>query len=214
MLQDLIGDLSGTPQPIEVKVFGADQATIEASAREIAERCARSRVWSICSTGSCSAIRRKRWRSKQTTAERYGLSAGDLRTTLRSVVEGTVATELRVGDRLLGVRVRYPNGFHQSLDTLGQTLIDTPGGGPIPLSAVATLRFGGERTELDRERLRPVVHVTARIEGTDLGTAMARIKRACGTFRCLPELRWSTAACMPSNRKRFINWPWCWWRPR
>ncbi len=29
VLQDLIGDLSGTPEPIEVKVFGADQATIE-----------------------------------------------------------------------------------------------------------------------------------------------------------------------------------------
>jgi len=32
----------------------------------------------------------------------------------------------------------------------------------------------GERTELNRERLRPVVHVTSRIEGSDLGTAIAR----------------------------------------
>src|SRR5260370_10529735 len=36
VLQDLIGDLSGTPQPIEVKVFGADQASIEAVAGQVA----------------------------------------------------------------------------------------------------------------------------------------------------------------------------------
>ncbi len=59
---------------------------------------------------------------------------------------------------------------------LGQTLIDTPNGGRIPLQRSATQRWMGERTELDRERLRPVVHVTGRIEGSDLGTAMARVK--------------------------------------
>jgi hypothetical protein len=52
---------------------------------------------------------------------------------------------------------------------IGQTLIDTPNGGRVPLSAVTTLRWMGERTELNRERLRPVVHVTSRIEGSDLG---------------------------------------------
>ena len=38
VLQDLIGDLSGAPEPIEVKVFGADQAAIEATARRVAAR--------------------------------------------------------------------------------------------------------------------------------------------------------------------------------
>ena len=38
VLQDLIGDLSGVPEPIEVKVFGADQKTIEATARQVADR--------------------------------------------------------------------------------------------------------------------------------------------------------------------------------
>ncbi len=95
----------------------------------------------------------------QTAVQRYGLTADDVRAALRTVVEGTVATQLRVGDRLLGVRVRYPDRFHLNLDLLGQTLIETPNSGRIPLSTVATLRWMGERTELDRERLRPVVHV-------------------------------------------------------
>src|SRR5262249_22645139 len=38
VLQDLIGDLSGTPEPIVVDIFGADQKAIEATAQEVAAR--------------------------------------------------------------------------------------------------------------------------------------------------------------------------------
>ena len=37
VLQDLMA-ISGRPEPIEVKVFGPDQKTIEATAREVANR--------------------------------------------------------------------------------------------------------------------------------------------------------------------------------
>src|SRR5262249_26606364 len=140
VLQDLIGDLSGTPEPIEVKVFGADQATIEASAREVAARLRTTPGLVDLFDGLVLSNPEEEVLVKQTAAERYGVSPDDVRAALRTVVEGTVATQLRVGDRLLGVRVRYPDNFHRSLDALGQTLIDTPNGGRVPLSAVAELR--------------------------------------------------------------------------
>ncbi|HZY60043.1 MAG TPA: efflux RND transporter permease subunit, partial [Candidatus Binataceae bacterium] len=176
VLQDLIGDLSGTPEPVEVKVFGADQSTIEGTAREIASRLRAIPGLVDTFDGLVLSNPEEEVLVNQTAVERYGISPDDVRSALRTVVEGDVATNLRVGDRLFGVRVRYPESFHRSLDVLGQTLIDTPKGGRVPLSAVATMRWMGERTELDRERLRPVVHVTSRIEGSDLGTAIARIK--------------------------------------
>jgi len=176
VLQDLIGDLSGTPEPVEVKVFGADQATIEATAREVAQRLGQIPGMVDIFDGLVVSNPEEEVLVNQTAAERYGLSAEDVRAALRTVVEGTVATSLRVGDRLIGVRVRYPDRYHRSLDVLGQTLIDTPSGGRIPLAAVGTQRWMGERTELARERMRPVVHVTSRIEGGDLGTAMAHVK--------------------------------------
>jgi CzcA family heavy metal efflux pump len=177
VLSDLIGDLSGTPEPVEVKVFGADQSTIEATARQIAQRLRTVPGLVDLFDGLVLSTPEEEVLVNETAAERYGVSAEDVRATLRSVVEGTVATQLRVGDRLIGVRVRYPAIFHRSLDALGQTLIDTPNGGRIPLSTLAALRWMGERTELARERLRPVVHVTSRIEGIDLGTAIARVKQ-------------------------------------
>ncbi|MGH7247273.1 MAG: efflux RND transporter permease subunit, partial [Pseudomonadota bacterium] len=45
-----------------------------------------------------------------------------------------------------------------------------------------TLESMGVRTELDRERLRPVVDVTARTVGIDLGTAMARVRASLNSL--------------------------------
>ena len=41
-------------------------------------------------------------------AERYGLDTATIQSTLRTVIAGTVATQLRIGDRLYPLRVRYP----------------------------------------------------------------------------------------------------------
>jgi len=205
VLQDLIGDLSGTPEPIEVKVFGADQATIEASAREVAARLRTTPGLVDLFDGLVLSNPEEEVLVKQTAAERYGVSPDDVRAALRTVVEGTVATQLRVGDRLLGVRVRYPDNFHRSLDALGQTLIDTPNGGRVPLSAVAELRWMGQRNELDRERLRPVVHVTSRIKGTDLGTAIARVQDRVKDLQLPPGVTLEYGGLYAEQQKAFYQ---------
>ncbi|HTY56050.1 MAG TPA: efflux RND transporter permease subunit [Candidatus Binataceae bacterium] len=177
VLQDLIGDLSGTPQPIEVKVFGSDQSAIEGTAKQVAARLKTIPGLVDVFDGVVLSNPEEEVFVDPRQAQRYGLSASDVHDALHSVIEGTVATQLRVGDRLIAVRVRYPSGFHLSLDQLSQVLLRTPDAGNIALSQVAGIRWLGETTELNRERLRPVVHVTARIEGVSLGRAMARVRR-------------------------------------
>jgi multidrug efflux pump subunit AcrB len=176
VLQDLIGDLAGTPEPIEVKVFGADQAAIEATARTVAARLAKLPHIVDVKSGLVLSNPQEDVIVDQTAAARYGLQTADVLATLRTVVEGTVATELRVGDRLYGVRVRYPDEFHHELARLPEVLMRTGGGGLVSLASLTTLVPRGTRAELERERLRPVVQVTARVEHTDLGSAMATIR--------------------------------------
>jgi CzcA family heavy metal efflux pump len=176
LLQDFIGDLSGTPEPIEVKVFGADQSAIEKTASAIS-----SRLHSIpdivdIKSGLVLSNPEEDIIVDQTAAARYGLNAADVLEALRTIVEGNVATDLRVGDRLYGVRVRYPDDFHLDLARLPSVLIRTSAGSLVPLSSVTTMSWRGERTELNRERLVPVVHVTGRVENTNLGAAVARVQ--------------------------------------
>jgi CzcA family heavy metal efflux pump len=175
VLQDLIGDLSGVPQPIEVKVFGADQSSIEATARRVAAQIAAIPGVVDVFDGIVLSSPEEQIAIDQSAAARYGLSADGIRATLQTAIEGTVATQLSAGDRLIGVRVRYPPDFHRDLAALAEMQLRTPSGITVPLSAVAAIRWGGETTELARERLRPVVPVTARLEGVDLGTALGEI---------------------------------------
>jgi len=182
MLQDLIGDLSGVPEPIEVKVFGADQKQIEETARRVANELRTIPGLVDVFDGVVLSNPEQEVIVDEASAARYGLTASDISTNLRSVIEGKVATNLIAGDRLVGVRVRYPDSFHLDLSSLSEVLLHTASNGHVPLSSVTRFGFPVERTEMDRERLRPVVHVTARLAGVDLGTAMNQVRRRLGTM--------------------------------
>lgn len=180
VLQDLIGDLSGAPEPVEVKVFGADQASIQATARKVADLIRPLPGVVDVFSGLTESLPEQEILVNEAAAQRYGLNPEEIRTQLKTAVQGTVATYLRVGDQLRGVRVRYPDEYHTHLGALSRILLQTANGGRVPLGDLVTMRWLGKSVELDRERLRPVVHVTARVEGIDLGTAIAEVKARLG----------------------------------
>ena len=186
MLQDLIGDLSGVPEPIEVKVFGADQKQIEDVARQVAAELRSIHGLVDVLNGIVMSIPEEEIVVDETSAARYGLTPSDVYAALRAAIEGTVATSIRSGDRLIGVRVRFPDSFHLDLSSLSEVLLHTAENGHVPLSSVTTIRYGGERSELNRERMRPVVHVTARLADIDLGRAMTQVRRHLGKMALPP----------------------------
>lgn len=176
ILQDMIGDLSGTPEPVEVKVFGPDRVTIETTARQVAARMRGIHGLVDVFDGIVTSIPEQEFVIDQIQAARYGLSADDIRVALNSVIAGTVATNVLSGDRLIDVRVRYPDAFHEDNATLSEVMLKSSTNARVPLSAVTKLNYIGEQTEIARERQRAVVHVTARLEGVDLGTGVAAVK--------------------------------------
>jgi multidrug efflux pump subunit AcrB len=119
------------------------------------------------------------------------------------VIEGTVATSLSVGDRLVGVRVRYPDDYHSQLDLLPQMLLKTPDGGHVPLTAVIRMQTLGAGRELARERLRPVVRLTARVDGIDLGTAIARVKARLAGLALPPGVSLEYGGLYAEQQKSF-----------
>jgi multidrug efflux pump subunit AcrB len=178
VLQDLIGDLSGVPEPIEVKVFGPDQKTIEATARQVANRMRSVHGLVDVNNGIVESIPEQAVVVDNTLAAHYGLNADDIRTALDSVIQGTVATSVLAGDRLVSVRVRYPDAFHEDLGTLSEVLLKSSTNARVPLMSVTKINFLGTTTEIARERQRPVVHVTGRLESVDLGTAVNDVKQS------------------------------------
>jgi len=203
VLQDLIGDLSGTPEPVVVDVFGADQKTIEATARDIATRLKTIPGLVDVRNGIVLSNPEEQIVVDESGAQRYGFNADEIRAALRSVVEGTVATQLRVGDRLYPVLVRYPSEYRERLDLLPEVMLKTPDNGQVPLSSVAMLQWLGESAELDRERLRPVVRVTARVEGTDLGSAINQVQVKLRSLTLPPGVTLEYSGLYAEQQKAF-----------
>jgi CzcA family heavy metal efflux pump len=189
VLQDLIGDLSGTPEPIEVKVFGSDQASIEAMARRVAGELRTIPGLVDVFDGVVLSNPEQHVLVDQTAAERYQLSTDYINAVLRAVVAGTIATSVRSGDRLIDVRVRYPEPFNRDLGTFSGVLLNSRDNRHVPLASVAKIEWGGEHAELARERLSPVVHVTARISGIDLGSAMRVVRERVARLALPPGVR-------------------------
>src|SRR5262249_22543302 len=89
---------------------------------------------------------------------------------------GEVSTQLHLPDRTVPVRVRLPDSFRFNPKNLEQTQVRTPDGKLVPVSEVAKMERANGQGELLRENLRPMSVVSGRLEGRDLGSAVAEIQ--------------------------------------
>jgi len=89
---------------------------------------------------------------------------------------GDIATDLRLYDRSIPVRVRYPDAVRFDGGRLAQTTIRGANGKLSPASALVHIVPRGSQAELMRENLRQMAVISARLEGRDLGSAVAEVK--------------------------------------
>jgi multidrug efflux pump subunit AcrB len=101
-------------------------------------------------------------------------------TQLRAALIGVEATPLSEGHRLLPVRVRWNDGARFDPGVLARVRLRTPAGALVPLVGVASFDDRCTSSEITRENLRLMVAVTARLEGTDLGSAVAEVEKRIG----------------------------------
>jgi len=172
LLEDDIGDMTGgTPQPIDIRIFGDNPTVLERKAREVA-----AIVMDVPGTedtfdGIVIAGPALDIHVDPVAAARYGLTTADIHAQVEPAVLGTVTGQVRVGDRMHDVRLLLQ---HDS--DLGDVRIRA-GDALLPLSEVASIRTGAPEAEIDRENLRTFVGVTARLSGRDLGSTIAEIRQ-------------------------------------
>jgi len=175
LLQDMLGDLEGSPEPIEVKIFGDDPVRLAELAGPVEDMM--NKVTGVVDVvGPQQGNPEVTWNVNPIAAGRYGLTVQDVSDQLAGNWLGQVATALRLADRTVPVRVRLPDSYRFNPDSLAQTLIRTADGKPIPLSEVAAMERANGQGELMRENLRPMAVVHGRLENRDLGGAVSDIQ--------------------------------------
>jgi len=175
VLQDVLNDLSGTPRPIEIKIFGADYVVLRAKAQEVVARIHDVPGLVDLYGGFDGDAAELRVRLDPARAARLGLTSADLAADLDAGLRGTVAAVLRRPDRPIGVRVRYPDAFRFDPGQVQNFPVLAGTNGLTSIRAVADLQRVASPSLLLRENLRPMVVVTADHEGRDLGSVAADV---------------------------------------
>jgi CzcA family heavy metal efflux pump len=180
LLQDMLGDLEGNPQPIELKLFGDDITTLG----EIAERVA-AKMEKV--QGVVDIVKPMRGNPElaaqidPTRAAKAGMTVAQVSEQLSAGLLGAVSTSMKRGDRVIDVRVRYPDRNRFDPGWVHDFPLVSPSGAVVPLSAVAAVSTAQGQTELFREDLKQMIPVTARLEGRGLGTVVPELRAMMAT---------------------------------
>ncbi len=186
ILGDLIGDLMYAPQPIEVRLFSTDADYLKKKAPEVEEKLSKVRgvvdtFNGLIGTGPAVSLR-----VRPVEAQRFGFTAEDITAAVNTAMLGRTASSVLEGDRVVKVRVKADPASIDHLAGLRNLPLRSADGTLVKLSQVVDIIEEPGQLELRRDDLRQDVAVTARLEGRDLGSAMAEIRQTLNKDPSLP----------------------------
>jgi CzcA family heavy metal efflux pump len=168
VLQDVLNDLAGNPRPIEIKIFGPDYDKLHEIGDALTEKLKPVNGLVDLYDGHERDAPEIRFEARRDAIARFGTTPDEVSAQLQTALRGTEVGQIRRLDRLVGVRVRYPNPVRfdamQVLDLPFVTRDHT-----TTFRAVTRPESGASASQLMHESLQPMVDVTADHEHRDLG---------------------------------------------
>ncbi|MDD5273540.1 MAG: efflux RND transporter permease subunit [Methylovulum sp.] len=186
ILNDLIGDLTWSPRPIEIKLFSTDVQWLKQKAPQIEAELAKiigvvDTFDGLETTGPSLSLR-----VRSPDALRFGLSANDIAVAVSTAMLGKKASYVLEGDRVVNIRVRIESTATNQTANLRELPLRAVDGRTVKLSQVADIITEPGQLQLNREDLRQLVAVSARLENRDLGSAIAEIQAKLSKDPSLP----------------------------
>ncbi len=197
LLQDMIGDLTGAPQPVVVKLFSENPDLLKDWAPQVADALMKVDIGGkkpivdiedgIENTTSGPAVV---FNVNPDNAARAGFGADDLGIVTTAIMEGEPAIQpIIINDRPYTLRVRYPAANRASLEAMSNTMLVNSNGGVATLGSLTAITEAPGQTEVLRENLQRDANVTARLEDIDLGTGIAAVQKTVADLKLPPAIR-------------------------
>lgn len=187
LMMDVIGDLTNNPSPVEIKLVGTDNALLQKKAEEVCALIATVPGVVDAFNGIVISGPSLIFHVDPLKASLAGLTTADVLEQLETIMRGRAETDVQRGEKLIAIRVRYPDSYRTDMGEIEDLRLTNPGGAVIPLRSIATIERTAGQAELHREGLRPVVAVTARISGRDLGRTIIDIQKKLSREMVLPQ---------------------------
>ena len=197
LLQDMISDLIGAPQPIQIKMFNPDGNLLNQWAPRVADAIGKIQVRGkkpvvdiVNGVDDATSGPALVFQVNPQTAARAGFTTEEVELDASAILDGEPATTpVVVGGQARTLRVRFPAANRASLDAMNSTLLVSSTGQAATLGALAEVTEIPGQTEILRENLQRDVAVTGRLEGVDLGTGVAAVMKAVDAVKLPASVR-------------------------
>ncbi len=203
LMEDLIGDLIANPQPIEMKLSGAPAAELRPLAARVAKMAEGVRGVVEVNDGVRVAGDAIQIKIDPIRAVLAGLDANSIATQLDAQIGGAAAANVQLSEKVIGVRVWDGGDVRARIARLQGLPIKTAQGASVPLSSLAKIVIAPGQAQTVREDLRDIVPVTARLEGRDLGSAVAALKQGLKTLALPPGVQVRFGGLYQEQQKSF-----------
>ena len=208
VLQDMIGDLSNAPEPVQIKLFNSNPAVLESVATRVSNTIKKQAgvvdvLDGLENTISGPAVN---FQVDPSIAQRLGFTVQEVTTVATAIVEGVPATVPLISNgRPYTIRVRFPEANRSSIQAMQDTVVNSATGHLATLRSLAVATPLPGQQEIRRENLQRDVVVTGRLEGSDLGSAIKRIQSAVNALHLPKTVRITYGGTYEEQQKSFAE---------
>lgn len=186
LMEDVIGDLTAVPQPIEIKLLGEDADLLRQTAPRVAKAIAGVSGMVDIKNGIVLAGDALTVVVDRERAAIEGLDPERIAGAVRGWLDGLIVTTLQQSYKNVGVRLGVPVGLRAHVEDIEQTPLQAADGHWVTLQRVAQVRTDVGQPQIGRDNGQRMVAVTARLAGRDMGSAAAEVQRVLAQPGLLP----------------------------
>lgn len=208
VLQDNIGDLSNAPEPIQIKLFTPDAGLLNQLAPRVADEIKKVDGVVDVENGIENTVSgpATNFEVDSQLAARMGFTPQEVAEDATAILDGVeVATPVISNGRPYGVRVRLGDDTRKSLEAMRDTVFNSSSGHTASLGSMTNITQLPPQNEIRRENLQRLAVVTARLEGTDLGTAVSKVQDRVKAMHLPPGVRVEYGGTYQEQQKSFAE---------
>ena len=187
VIGDMLGDLMTSVQPVEVKIFGNDQAKLQELSKKVAAIVTKVEGTADVFDGIVIAGPSINIEPNNLMLAQFGITPANLQYQLQSSLEGNVVGSVYDKDQLTDLRMVYPGNRTLSIADIEKTPIFLPSGKLKPINQLASVKINTGDAEIEREDLQSMGVVSARLENRDLGSVIRDIQKEVSANITLPQ---------------------------
>lgn len=187
LMEDIIGDLTAVPQPIEIKLFSDNGLLLQRLARKTAREIKDIPGVVDVRDGIVLAGDAIEIHVDRVKAALEGMTPGEVTQTLENSLRGNVATNIQSGPKMVGLRAWIPHEDRFSTEDIRNLRLRSLDGHIFPLKRIANIKPVAGQSQIARDNLKRMIAVTGRISGRDMGSTVHDVIRALDQPGFLPK---------------------------